>query len=284
MKQMIKNKTFDEERALYSLTDALVEDCAFEGEADGESAFKEARDVEASRCRFALRYPFWHTKDFKVKDSSFTEGARASFWYSENGAVEGCIIEGTKAFRECKNIKAENCKIISDEAFWKCRELEAENTEAEGFYFLFQSENVNISKLSMKGKYSFQYIKNVTVKDSLLDTKDAFWHAENVLVENCTVIGEYIGWYSKNMTFRNCRIIGTQPFCYCKGLVLEGCTMEKADLAFEYSDVKADLKGSLISVKNAASGYIRAESIGEIILGNSVMEANCRIITEKCGE
>lgn len=281
MKQIIKNKTFDEERALYNLTDALVESCVFEGEADGESAFKEARDVDASKCRFALRYPFWHTKGFMIEDCIFTEGARAALWYCENGTVRNCDMGGTKAFRECDLLKVKNCKIRSDEAFWKCRNFSIENTEADGYYFLFQSENVNISNLSMKGKYSFQYIKNAKIENSNLDTKDAFWHAEDTVVENCTVIGEYIGWYSKNLTFRNCRIEGTQPFCYCEGLVLENCTMEGADLAFEYSDVKADLKGSLISVKNAASGHIRVQSIGEIINGDSVMETACLIITEK---
>lgn len=279
MKQIIKNKSFDEERALYNLKNTLVENCVFEGEADGESAFKEAVGIDASKCRFALRYPFWHTKDFTVTGCTFTQGARAALWYSRNGAVENCSMTGTKAFRECELIRIKDCSITSDEAFWKCRELSVENSEAEGEYFLFQSENVHISNLSMKGKYSFQYIKNAKIENSTLDTKDAFWHAEDTVIENCTVKGEYIGWYSKNLTFRNCRITGTQPFCYCEGLILESCTMEGADLSFEYSDVKADLKGSLISVKNAASGYIKADSIGEIIERNSVMETNCRIIT-----
>ena len=43
--ETIKNKTFDEERALYAAYDLSVQDCAFDGPADGESAFKESRDV-----------------------------------------------------------------------------------------------------------------------------------------------------------------------------------------------------------------------------------------------
>ena len=33
--QMIKNKTFDEERALYAAQNLFVQDCAFDGPADG---------------------------------------------------------------------------------------------------------------------------------------------------------------------------------------------------------------------------------------------------------
>lgn len=36
----IFNETYDEERALYNLKDALVKDCHFAGPADGESVLK----------------------------------------------------------------------------------------------------------------------------------------------------------------------------------------------------------------------------------------------------
>lgn len=41
--QTINGKNFDEERALYAINDATVTDCTFDGPADGESAFKEAK-------------------------------------------------------------------------------------------------------------------------------------------------------------------------------------------------------------------------------------------------
>ena len=53
----IENKSFAEERALYHLTDAAVVFCRFEGEADGESALKEGKNLEINGCFFALRYP-----------------------------------------------------------------------------------------------------------------------------------------------------------------------------------------------------------------------------------
>jgi hypothetical protein len=131
----------------------------------------------------------------------------------------------------------------------------------------------------MKGKYSFQYTENFTISDSYLDTKDAFWHAKNITVKNCTLKGEYLAWYSEGLTLIDCKIIGTQPLCYAKDLTLINCTMEDTDLSFEYSDVKADVRGHIHSVKNPRSGEIVADSIGEIILEDSVFETNCRIHT-----
>ena len=119
------------------------------------------------------------------------------------------------------------------------------------------------------------------IRDSVLNTKDAFWHSKNVTVYDSTINGEYLGWYSENLRLVRCRISGTQPLCYCKGLVLEDCTMENADLSFEYSDVNADIRGSVLSVKNPHSGRIVADSVGEIISGNSVMDNNCEIVIRK---
>ena len=41
----IENKSFAEERALYHLTDAAVVFCLFVGEAVGESALKEGKNL-----------------------------------------------------------------------------------------------------------------------------------------------------------------------------------------------------------------------------------------------
>ena len=48
MRETICNKQFDEERSLYYLQHADVENCIFAGPADGESVLKEARDVSAA--------------------------------------------------------------------------------------------------------------------------------------------------------------------------------------------------------------------------------------------
>ncbi|MBR3714944.1 MAG: DUF3737 family protein [Clostridia bacterium] len=274
---VIENQKFPSERALYNLTSSLVRNCVFAGEEDGESALKECRDVKLDSCKFELRYPLWHAKGYEMTDCEMAETVRAPIWYSDNGIIKNSRITGIKCLRECQNTLIDNSNIVSDEFGWLCNGVKFENTEITSQYLLFQSKNIEAKNLKMKGKYSFQYCENVVIEDSFLDTKDAFWHAKNVTVKNSVVKGEYLAWYCENVPFENCVIIGTQPLCYCKDLTLINCTMEETDLSFEYSDVKADIKGNIVSVKNPASGYINADSIGEIILDGSIMECRCEI-------
>ncbi len=279
--QHIHGQTYDEERALYHLCDAEVSDCTFAGPADGESAFKEAQDITVHRCDFSLRYPFWHAKRFVVTDCRMNELARAPIWYCEDGQLEGCRIESVKCLRESSRMRFVDCHIASPEFGWRCRSLDLTDCDIDAVYFLFECQEGHVDRLHLTGKYSFQYTRDLVVENSLLDTKDAFWHAENVTVRNSTLKGEYLGWYSKGLTLENCHIVGTQPFCYCDSLTLVNCTMEETDLAFEYSDVTADVQGHIVSVKNPRSGRIVADSIGEVILENAVMETVCAVETNK---
>ena len=130
----------------------------------------------------------------------------------------------------------------------------------------------------MEGKYSFQYMENLEIDNCNLDTKDAFWHSKNVTVRNSIVKGEYLGWFSDGLTLIDCKIIGTQPLCYCNNLKLVNCTMEDTDLSFEYSDVEADVRGNILSVKNPKSGTITADSVGEIVREDPVMECFGEVI------
>ena len=279
--KIINGNTYDEERALYALTDAKVTNCTFAGARDGESALKEAHGVEVEDCTFSLRYPFWHTVDFTVSGCKLGEGTRAAVWYARNGAFKNCDIRGIKFMRECKNITLSGITADSAEFGWRSEGVTIENCDINSQYFLFECKNVSVKNLKMTGKYSFQYIENMTVEDSVLDTKDAFWHTKNVTVKNSVVKGEYLGWYSDGLTLVNCKIIGTQPLCYCKNLKLVDCTMENTDLSFEYSEVEATVKGNIESVKNPKSGKITADSIGEIITEDSVIETNCEIAINK---
>lgn len=275
--KLIENKCFDEERALYHLENAKVIRCTFAGPADGESALKESSDIIISECTFSLRYPLWHSKNFLLQHCHMDELTRAALWYSENGKITDCTLNGIKCLRECKNISLERITANSPEFGWKCREISMTDCNIESVYYMLECEDSTLKNFTLSGKYSFQYTKNLTVEDSKLYTKDAFWHAKNVTVKNSIVRGEYLGWYSDGLTFINCKISGTQPLCYCKNLRLINCTMDDADLSFEYSDVTADINGKILSVKNPRSGEIDADEIGEIILENSVMENNCRI-------
>ena len=63
--------------------------------------------------------------------------------------------------------------------------------------------------------------------------------------------------------------------------MLEDCTFEPdADLAFEYSDVRATIKGAVPSIKNPRTGFIKADSCDDVIIdGNIKAPADCRIET-----
>lgn len=275
---MIKHKIFDEERALYALKNEKVEECIFAGPADGESALKECRGIDVARCSFSLRYPLWHTHDFSVTECVLDDKTRAPLWYAENGKISDSYLGGIKTLRECESVEIIRCSAMSPEFGWRCRGLKIENTFAVSEYFLFESRDISMKDVRMDGKYSFQYVENALIRGCFFNTKDAFWHSKNVTVENSVIKGEYLGWYSENLTLINCHIQGTQPLCYCKGLTLVNCTTEGCDLAFEYSDVDADISGHILSVKNPASGRITADSVGEIILENAVTPCNAEII------
>ena len=84
----IANKTFDQERSLYHLQNASVSNCTFAGPADGESVLKECRHIAVDGCRFSLRYPLWHAKDFSLTNSSMDELTRAPIWYAADGIIK----------------------------------------------------------------------------------------------------------------------------------------------------------------------------------------------------
>lgn len=277
MEKIISGRQFDCERALYNLKNSTVENCIFAGPADGESVLKEARDIKVKDSSFSLRYPMWHVNSFTLENSKMDELCRAALWYCRDGFVWGCDLGGIKAVRECENISVKKSRINSCEFGWKSHGISVEDSEISSEYLFLDSKNVRLDRVKMDGKYSFQYMENLEITDSNLDTKDAFWHSKNVTVRNCEVKGEYPGWFSDGLTLIDCKISGTQPFCYCKNLTLINCTMDSCDLSFEYSEVNADIRGHIDSVKNPKSGKITADSIGQVIWEDAVTECKCRV-------
>ena len=278
MRTEIRGQRFDQERALYNAQHVDVADCVFAGPADGESVLKEARDVRLTDCSFSLRYPLWHVKGFTMEGCSMDELTRAAIWYAEDGRITDCTLGGVKAVRECADIALDRCAVVSPEFGWKSRNVSLTDTDVTAEYIFLDSRDVLLKNVRMKGKYSFQYVENLTVENSVLDTKDAFWHSKNVTVRNSIVKGEYLGWFSDGLTLVDCHISGTQPLCYCKNLRLVNCTMEGTDLSFEYSDVEADVKGHILSVKNPRSGRIVADSVGEVIHDHTVTPCTGEVI------
>ena len=263
---IISGKTFDEERALYGQDGIVVENCRFDGPADGESAFKEGKNIEVKDCFFNLRYPFWHDDNLTITGSEMTDKCRAALWYTNNATITETKMHGIKALRECSDIRIKDCDIISPEFGWSVNGIEMKDSSAESEYFMMRSNNLKFENVSLKGKYSFQYINDSFIENCNFNTKDAFWHAKNVVVRNSIINGEYLAWYCENVTFENCTISGTQPLCYCKNLKLINCKMLDADLAFEKSSVEATVTTPMISIKNPLSGIINVPEVGEIIM------------------
>lgn len=263
--ELVENKTFDQERALYGTRDLLVRHCQFDGPADGESALKECRDITVQDCFFNLRYPFWHDHKLTIAGCELTPLCRAALWYTEHAVIRDSRLHGIKAVRECGDIKISGCDILSPEFGWSTRGMQMEDTHVESEYFMMRSDHVYLDKVDFKGKYSFQYVQDMVIEHCVLDTKDAFWHAQNVIVRNSVVKGEYLGWYSDNVTFENCLIQGTQPLCYCTNLKLVNCRMGGCDLSFERSQVEATLSESPASIRNPLSGTITIPAETEVI-------------------
>ena len=239
--KVIENQTFSKERDFYGSENVKLINCSFKGIEDGESAFKEAKNIVIESCNWELRYPFWHDKKLVINNTTLTSSCRAALWYSNDITIT--------------------------------------NSYATGEYFVMRSNNLTFENLTLNGKYSFQYIENATFVNCNLNTKDAFWHGKNIMVKDCVVKGEYLAWYSENLTFINCKIIGTQPLCYCKNLKLIDCEMFDCDLSFEKSSVEANIINEIISIKNPISGQITVKGVNELIMDD--ISSTCKIKVEK---
>lgn len=278
MKTKIENQTYGGERPLFASHGLLLENVVIE---PGESALKECSDIEAVNCEFKGKYPFWHTDGFTVRNCTFREGARAALWYSRNLVMTDTTVEAPKMFREMENLRLERVTIPdAQETLWHCNGVTLNEVEvAHADYLFMHSSDIRIENYRQNGNYSFQYCRNVEIRNAEIFSKDAFWNTEDVTVYDSMIDGEYLGWHSKRLRLVNCRIGGTQPLCYATDLILENCTFaDDCDLAFEYSTLKADVKGHIISIKNPRSGEIVTDSVGEIIIDENIKApADCKI-------
>lgn len=263
------NEIHDEERAYYNSKNTIFSNIKIQGPADGESAFKECKNLLVKNSSFKLRYPFWHDSSCEYRNCKLAVTARAPLWYDKDVIIFKMKCKGVKALRECKNIVVEDSDFDSIEFGWQCNNILIKNTNIVSSYAFLHSNNVSLENIQFKGKYSFQYINGLKIKNSVLDTKDAFWHTKNAVIENCTVKGEYLAWYSENITFINCHIIGTQPLCYAKNITLVNCDFKDCDLAFEYTEVNGCINGTLVSIKNPLKGHIKIDEIPEMIVDDN---------------
>lgn len=277
----VNNREFGGERALFAVKNVRLTDCTFHA---GESALKRTSGIEAERCVFEGKYPFWHTDGFKLTDCTFTPGARAALWYSRNLEMRHTRVDAPKMFREMENLLIEDVDIPdAQETLWGCRNVTLRNVKvANADYIFMHSSDIDIDNYRQDGNYSFQYCRNVVIRNAVINSKDAFWETENVTIYDSEINGEYLGWHSRNLRLVRCRINGTQPLCYAKGLVMEDCVMgDECDLAFEDSELQATVNSAIVSVKNPTTGHLRALAIGEVITDENILSpADCVIERE----
>ncbi len=280
--KLIENRFFEGERPLFAAKNLHIKNVEI---GLGESALKEAENITATACTFGGKYPFWHNTNSIIEDSLFKPGGRAAIWYCKNIRMINTRVEAPKMFREIAGLYLKNVELSdAQECTWWCKNIEFENVKVKnGDYIFKNSENIKIENLTLQGNYGFQYTKNVEIRNSHLASKDAFWNTENVTVYDSVLEGEYLGWHSKNLRLVNCVISGTQPLCYAENLVMENCKMKAdADLAFEYSSVKAEITSPVTSIKNPSSGEIIAKSVGEVIFDEHCKNPGGCKITVQC--
>ena len=261
---MIDQKVFSGERALFKLCDAHVTNTIFE---DGESPLKESSGVRVEKGIFKWKYPFWYSKAARINNSMMQDGARAGIWYADGVNISNTVIEAPKTFRRSANIRLHHVDMLNAaETFWMCDRVSMEHVSARGDYFAMSASNIKADDFRLSGNYSFDGCHNVEIRNARLLSKDAFWNCENITVSDSFISGEYIGWNSRNLTFINCTIESLQGFCYIDGLTLINCRLLNTTLAFEYCrNINIDVTTKIESIKNPCNGKICAADIGEII-------------------
>lgn len=268
------------ERALFKQRDVKVVSCLFD---DGESPFKEGKNIIVKDSTFGWKYPLWYGNDINVDNCLFLATERAGIWYTNNALFKNCTIVGSKNFRRCKNLILEDIDFSNAlETLWWNEDVTLKNITAKGDYFGKSCKNVTVENLRLDGNYAFDSCENLHIKNSVLHTKDAFWNCKNVVIEDSEIDGEYFSWNSENITLINCKVSSNQGFCYMKTVKLVNCDLSGTDLSFEYcEDIEADVHGDLISIKNPISGIIKAEKVGEYILDDDEVDHSKTVLEIK---
>ena len=259
-----REQRFTGERALFGSKDLVIKDSVFE---DGESPLKESANIELYGALFRWKYPLWYCKNVKAVECTWFDMARAGVWYTDNISIKDTMIQAPKNFRRSSGITLENVVLSNAlETLWSCSNIKMKNVTAKGDYFAMNSRDMEVDGLMLDGNYSFDGTENVVIRNSRLITKDAFWNSNNVTVYDSFISGEYLGWNSKNLTLINCTIESLQGMCYIDNLVMKNCKLVNTTLAFEYSNVDAEITSGITSVFNPGKGQITAPEIGELII------------------
>ena len=276
-----KQQIFTGERPLFGSRDVRITDCVFD---KGESPLKESSNIELFSSLFRWKYPLWYCHGVKATDCTWFDMARAGVWYTDDITVTNAVIQAPKNFRRSSGITLTDVAFTdAKETLWTCSGVKLKSVSvANGDYFAKDCSDMEVDGLTLDGNYSFDGVKRAVIRNSRLLTKDAFWNSEDITVYDSFISGEYLGWNSKNLTLVNCTIESLQGMCYIDNLVMKNCKLINTTLAFEYSNVDADITSKVESVFNPGSGTIRAAEIGELIIEKDKIDPSKTKIV--CGE
>ena len=91
-----------------------------------------------------------------------------------------------------------------------------------------------------------------TIADSPFKAISILYRKSPIWLDNSFFDLRYPFWHDWNLKITGCELT-------------ENCRADEADLAFEKSQVEAELTAPLISVKNPYQGCIRVSRVGEVI-------------------
>lgn len=275
MRKRIEGMTFDAEHPLNTLTGVNLYDCIFTG---GASVLEAAREISLENCSFALCSPLWNVQNFRINDSRLAETAVSAIRYSENGKIIDSDIKGAQSLQECRNVVLHDCSIFSPEFGWNCDTIALEECNVHADSILRSSRNIKLDNVEVRGSAALQNAECVQIYNSFLHSANALQNSRNVTIVDSVLKGDLVGWNCENLTLIGCKIQGMQPLCHCRNLKLIDCVMEGSELAFEYSDVKANIVGHLNSVKNPLSGKIVADSVGQVVMDDEALESTAKVM------
>lgn len=91
-----------------------------------------------------------------------------------------------------------------------------------------------------------------TIADSPFKAISILYRKSHIWLDNSFFALRYPFWHDWNLKITGCELT-------------ENCRADEADLAFEKSQVEAELTEPLISIKNPYQGCIRVSRVGEVI-------------------
>ena len=245
----------------------------------GESAFKECSNIIVENSDIFLRYTFWNCHNLNLINTTIEQEAKESIWYCKNISILNSKILSIKSCRNCENLTIKDSNITSEDFCWKNDGIRIEKSVIKSNNLFQDSSNITVDFCQLSGENNLQYIQNVKICNSTIDGDNCLWQAKNVYCKNCNINGGRLGWHSENVIFENCNINSSQPLCYCKKLRMINCTMTNANLAFEFSDVEADIHSHVYSIRNVLNGKIVVDSYGEYIKDSNAYE--CKGVVQK---